>query len=367
MKKTYFLYTIVCSILLISCQVEEELTPSLKDADRIATQINLTKPVVKNLKDNFNVGLLYEYNSTLDFAYTAETVVAAEKWGAVELPEMKSKFLDANGNLPAENVAPYQARVDEALTFVNESIFKYFKPNSFIASKMPTKVLLSESIYAEQGVNQDPIIESESRVNSSGKFDLYSVYNNHSIVINVNKDLVALSTAKIRNDNFYVFLCRIMEMHNLYSLVPKAFFEGKSAYYAQVMETSYRTELNKGPERTIYIIDKNWFFSKGFIDAKFFYNPPVGLGTVTVSRDELGNTISPALRYDKGLRPTYFFVANPNKDVRSYLNEMIHRNATELNAFPTITKNNIRMLVNLLQGWGVDIVEFNPALKVVMN
>lgn len=368
MKKICLLFGILLSTVFISCQGEEDLlTPSLKDVDRVGTQIDLSKPIVKNLKDNFNLGLLYEYNATLDFAYSAETSVAAARWGAVEIPEMKSKFLDANGEFPVGNTQAYQDRVDLALTFVNESLFKYFKPNSFIATKMPYKVLLSESIYAEQPVSQDPIIESDSRVNSSGKFDLYSVYNNNAIVINVNKNMVAASLAKIRNDNFYVFLSRIMEMHNLYALVPKAFSEGKTPYYGQVMETSYRTELNKGPERTIYIIDKNWFYGKGFIDAKYFYNNPLGLGTVTVTKDELGNTILPPLSYPKGLRPTYVFVSGLKKDVRSYLNEMIHRNATEINAFPAITKNNMRILITLFQEWGVDILEFNPALKVLVN
>lgn len=367
MKKIFLLYGLLLSTVFIACQEEEKLTASLVDKDRVATQIDLSKPIIKNLKDNYNLGLLYEYNSVLDFAYSAETVAATNKWGAIDIPQMKSNFLDANGNFPAENTAAYQARVDVALTFVNESLFKYFKPNSFIATKMPYKVLLSENIDAEQAASVNPIIESDSRIGYSGKGTLFSVYNNNSIVINVNSSMITASAAKIRNDNFYVFLSRIMEMHNLYDLVPKAFSEGKSLYYGQLMETSYRTELNKGPERTIYIIDKNWFYSKGFIDAKFFYNYPLGLGTVNVFKDELGVTLTPFVAYPKGLKPTYTFVSGIKPDVRSYLNEMIHRNATEINAFPAITKNNMKILINLFQGWGVDILEFNPALKVLMN
>lgn len=367
MKKICLLYGVLLSTVFVACQGEEELTPSLKDINRIDAQIDLSKPIVKKAKDNFNTAILFEYNSVFDFAYTSETVTAANKWGLVEIPEMKSNFLDTNGNLPADKVAAYQARVDEALTFIDQSLLKFFKPNSFIATKMPNKVLISENIYAEQAAGQEPIIESDSRVNSSGKFDLYSVYNSNSIVINVNKDIIANSSTKLKNDNFYVFLCRIMEMHNLYKLIPKAFSEGKSVYYGQLMETSYRTELNKGTDKTIYYIDKNWFFSKGFIDAKFFYNAPVGLGLVTVSKDENGNTISPSLKLEKGLRPTYVFVSGVQKDVRSYLNEMIHRNATELAAFPAVTKNNMRILINLFEAWGVDILAFNPALQVIKN
>lgn len=367
MKKICLLYGVLLSTVFVACQGEEDLTASLKDVDRVATQIDLSKPIVKDLKDNFNLGLLYEYNATLDFVYSAETATAAAKWAAVEIPQIKSKFLDANGNFPEENTVAYQARVDAALTFVNESLFKYFKPNSFIASKMPYKVLLSESIYAGQDVLQEPISESDSRISSTGQFDLYSVYNSHSIVINVNEDIINATTNKVKNDNFYVFLSRIMDMHNLYDLVPKEFYEEKAPYYGQIMETSYRTELNKGSEITIQIIDKDWFFSKGFIDAKYFFNGRIGLGTVTVNKDELGNTISPVLRYTKGLRPTYLFVSGLKKDVRSYLNEMIHRNATEIDAFPAKTKNNMRLLINMFQDWGVDIVAFNPALQVLMN
>lgn len=367
MKKTWLLYMLLLSVLFAACDNTEDLTPSLKDTDRVATQIDMSKPLIKTLKDDFNLGLLYEYDNIFDFAYTAETDAAADVWGSVEIPQMKSRFLDEDGNFPAENVSDYQLYVDAALTFVDTTLFKYFDANGLIASKMPYKVLLSESIFANKNVQQKPIIESDSRIGSSSENGLRIVYNKHSIVIKVNQDDVKIGTSDYIKDNFYVFLSRIMDMHNLYELVPLEFYEGKNEYYGQVMDSIYRYETERVDKVRVDIVDKNWFYSKGFVDAKYFYGTSSGLGTVYQSYDEDGNRLSPSIKHLKGIRPSYNFVAGLNEDVRSYLNEMIHRDAAEIDAFPDNIKDNMRLLIGLFEGWGVKIVEFNPALEVLNN
>lgn len=369
MKKTW-IYGVILSALLVSCtNSEDALTPSLKDIDRVATQIDLSNPVVAQLYEDFNTGLLYTYEADRDFRYIANTVQLATTYDNLDMPQLKDRFLDETGNVPEASEVAYQANVDNAIAFVNSKIFQYFRPNSTIASLMPRTVLISDGLDAGTLLrNSYASTEGDSRAGKTAIDALHAAYNENSIVINVKPEDITANATLMGKDDFYIFLIRIMEMHNLFAKVPASFSEGKDAYYGLEMETPFRTEngysLTDIP--TSYIIDKAWFYSKGFIDAQYFYNGTTGLGTVAPLRTPDGTSIpTPRPSYTKAIRPNYIFVADMQTDVRSYINEMIHRNSSEFTAFPANIKANIVMLTNLLDSWGVDIKSVNPALNVL--
>lgn len=361
MNKNWIIYILLVGILY-SCQKDEDiLEPSYADIDRVASQVDLSNETVKTIYENFDVGVLYQYDDTLDFAYTGQEADVSALWGSVEIPEIITAFQDSLGNMSPDTVSYYEEYVRAAIAFVDTAIFQRFDPASTVITKLPRKVLIAESIYAENRTNLVPLIESESRSSRYTDGALSMVYNNHSFVVAYNPDEVERDLKSYILDDFYVFFCRVMEMNDLYALIPSSFSEGKEAYYGQEMESFYREEMGIDDETRVYSVDRDWVYSKGFIDAIYFYYTPYGLGTV------YDYSTGERVRITKGFKPTYDFVSGLQTDVRSYISEMLHRDADEIAAFPANIRENMRTLYNLFTSWGVDFKSLNPDLEVLNN
>ncbi|MBD0830630.1 hypothetical protein [Aestuariibaculum sediminum] len=370
MRLPIYVMLLLGGLSVISCSnSEDDLEWTQTEVDRVLTQMDANNPTVVNILETYNTGVLYEYDRIMDFAYIAGSKVDAETWDKVEIPMLKQKYSDSLGNvLPLEEEV-YKAEAGNAITFIDTTLFKYFKPNSIVSELMPYKVLLSDEVYLQSRIYGEigqVLTESESRVRYSAEFGQMAIYNKHSIAFAVNpSDLNSASAIQMRKrDNFYIMVSRIMDMHGLYAQIPASFSEGKSAYYNKEMGVVYREELEIAEEKRIDVIDKDWFFEKGFIDATYFY-ASFGLITFYQYYDEDNNRLPSRIVHPKALRPTYDFVSNRREDFRAYLNEMIHRNANQLQAFPDNIKANIVMLRDLLMSWGVDIVAMNPALETL--
>ena len=372
--KTRIIFCLVASLLWIACDDEDTLSPSMADTDRVMSQIDMEHPVVKRIYDDFGVGLLYEYNDTLDFTYVAATYLEADKWGTVDIPQIKSRFADENGELPADSINKYKAYVDGRLTFIDTTLFKYFDPNGIIATKMPYKVLLSENVFSETGVTglaSRVLRESESRVNRDLHGSLHSVFNDHSHAFKVKEEDVAVGTSKYIKDNFYAFLSRIIDMHKLYELAPDEFYGNKDLYYGKTLAAVYREEngMEEEEELEITYFPKEWLFEKGFIDAEYFYDITDGLPN-TWARDKNGNYMKDEngnyIYLEKALLVSdvnLAFVEDRSEDLRSYLVELMYRNVDELEAFPENIQQNLMIVLNLITEWGVDLESINPELK----
>jgi hypothetical protein len=66
--------------------------------------------------------------------------------------------------------------------------------------------------------------------------------------------------------------------------------------------------------------------------------------------------------YD-ALKPNFTFVADEEEDLRSYINELMFRDADELAAFPENIKSNLMIIYELVTSWGVDLDAINPELE----
>ncbi|WMI66022.1 hypothetical protein RBH94_02415 [Aestuariibaculum sp. YM273] len=370
MRLPIYVMLLLGGLSVISCSnSEDDLEWTNTEVDRVATQMDTNNPDVVKIYDTYNTGVLYEYDRIMDFAYVAGSKTDAEIWGNVEIPQLKSKYSDSLGNVLPENEEEYKMQVESAVTFIDTTLFKYFKPNSIISELMPHKVLLSNEVYLSSRIYGEVgavLTESESRNRYSAQFAQKSIYNKHSIVFEVNPDQLTSTSVinKYKRDNFYVMLSRIMDMHGLYGQIPATFTEGKGAYYGREIGVVYREELEIGEEKRVDVIDKDWFFSKGFIDSSYHLYD-FGLRTFYQYYDEDNNRLPSRIVHPKAIRPNYDFVSGLRTDFRSYLNEMIHRNANQLQAFPDNIKANIVMLRDLLMSWGVDIVAMNPALETL--
>ncbi len=363
MKILKFIYTgFLACLILTGCESEEDaLTPSNADADRVGDFVNSAgNEYVSSVYETYNCGLMYEYDKIEDFAYTAESDDDVAKWANVDLPMIQELFLNDEGVMVADSLVKYNAYVDSALAYIDSTIFNYIDIDSYIATMMPFKVLLSHSIYTETEIYEGILTESDSRTGSQAIHSLNSVFNRHSIVFNVNLESILLNAEKFKKDNFYIFISRIMEMHDLYDEVPEDFSLLSSSYYGETIEDVYAEEYGidleddaDDAETVPDVVDKDWFYDKGFIDAKYFYNDKNGLTTVN---DE-----------PKAIKKEYTFVDDLGTDVRSYLNEMLHRNSEELAAFPDGIKEKMLILYNTLENWGVDLLGFNPDLEVILK
>ena len=356
------------ALVVVSCDSSEAvLSPSNSDKDRVESQLDLSNPTIKKLYADFNVGELYEYDHILDFAYVASSATQSELWGEVEIPQIRTLFTDSLGVMKADTIPYYKQYVNTAVEFLNTSLFSYFDPNGEIATLMPPKVLISESVFSESqivGAPGEVLTTSEERYKSTARYGQRTVYNNHSIVFGLNLNEIDGDEDEYTKDNFYIFLCRIIETHKLADRLPNSFFAGKDVYYNQELEPIYREENNIGEEKNVYVIDKDWLFSKGFIDAIYFYNHPSGLRTYTQFNDEDGNRLPTRIRHLKAVRPSYEFIKDRDNDVRSYLNELMFRDADEFLAFPQNIQDNLKALYDLLTGLGVDLIAINPELSV---
>lgn len=82
----------------------------------------------------------------------ASSAQEAASWEGVELPELSTLYSDENGVfIPSEEEA-YKAHVQASLEFLDANLFAYFKPNSKVATLMPHKVLISESIFSNGNI-----------------------------------------------------------------------------------------------------------------------------------------------------------------------------------------------------------------------
>lgn len=355
-------------VSLTACHNEDELEASNKDVDRVTSQIDVSIADVERFYADYNMGLLFEYDQNLDFAYVASSDSEALIWGDMEIPQVSTLFDNDNtGVVLPENKAVYQQYKTDIAALLDNSVFKFFKPNTTIAGLMPYKVLVSESIFSPRNVAgeaSDVITESEGRFSSDANSQLRTVYNNNSMVFGVNLSDIGDET-EFSKDNFFIFFSRILRMHNLYDAIPESFYANKDAYYGLEMEPVYREELDIADEKLVFVIDKDWFYAKGFITAKYFYDS--GLGTIYQQYDEDGNYlgISGQIRHYDAIAPSDEFVEDEGEDVRAYLNEMIYRTGDEILAFPQNIQDNMKLLLDLFTGWGVDMLAVNPDLEVL--
>lgn len=373
MKKYNIIYLFLTVLLASSCAVEDSLEPSNSDTNRVDSQIDFSNPTIKKWYDQLNTGVLFDYDSISDFAYVAGNRTEAAVWERIEIPKVSTAFEDANGVIPANEMANYETYKSEITTFLDTTLFKYFKPDSPIVQYMPHKVLISDFIYSPANVFGEAgsvLIESEARKTNTTEADLRAIYNKHSLVfgVNLNELTTNADIEEYSKDAFYIFVSRMLGMHEeLINDIPYAFFEGKHDYYGQNMEALYREENAIPEEKYVFVADRDWFYAKGFIDAKYFYNAPRGITTFIQTVDEDGNRLSifNQIRHTDAIVLTYDFIADELVDVRSYLNEMIFREATEIEAFPQNIQDNMKILLDIFTNWGIDILAVNPDLAVL--
>ncbi len=334
-----------------ACKKEEDLTPSYADTDRVASLVDVSIPLVQHMYETYGKGILYEFDDTLDFYYIADTKSVLEKWVNVSITH-----LDADSALAT-------------VEFLDSTLFAYLKeePITFngttynlntILKYIPYKILLSDGLNATSKGLMSSINNSDARATADGKGVLHAIGNKQSFAFNLDLTTITVSEAKMaefKQDNFFLFLTHIFEQQNFYDSLPQAFYEGCSTYYGEEVGEVYETEGYTADEYGI--VDKDWFLSKGFVDARYFYSLPDGLSDVRVGFEVTERVIYSDIE----------FIDNDQDFANSYLNQLIFSSEDEFSAYPEIVQEKMVIMVEWLLEYGVDIVSFNPAIAVLFT
>ncbi len=333
MRNLYYLLFI--TVLIFSC-AEDNLMPSDKDVDRVATQIDLSKPLIKYLYENYNSGILYEFHDTLDFIYTEGKLSVAQAYDNVELGRL------------------HDTLVDDALMFLDESLFSYFKDtiefngrtykSDFIKQKFPFKILICNGIDNESSMSLNSLnTESDNRATSNGRGRLHCLGNKHSFAFNTDIETLNASSStykKFKTDNFYIFISHIMGESDLYNVIPPSFYSYSNYCYEKNIGDIYEVDGNELTGSSVQRVEESWYNEKGFVRPKNMRTSELGVGKNFIGKEY---------------------------DVRTYLNEMIFGRESEYKKYPDVVKNKFKILTETFMSWGIDIVSFNPALAVLFN
>ena len=363
MKTIYYLIFSI-GLILCSCQKEEELTPSLIDKDRTAELIDMSKPLVKKWKDSYNVSILHRFNDTLDFKFGLWINGTKDLWSNLAI----SKVSDADA--------------DQTLALLDDFILKYFKDTivtpdgrtvypDFKKKYFPKRILLVDTLENQTTTIPDNILIDLD--NKPGK-TLRAVFNGYEQMISLS--IRYLPTAAedvkrdIRDEILYDMMANMFERHDLYSQLSDEFYVLQKDLYgkdvnekAAIEKPAYLTYLQKKGTVWMQITDTtiyspSWYVEKGFVMLK--KTPNSG-----------GSTFIKRLNKNKQLTFPY-----KNLDVRSMLQVIIcdlkEKETSSLKAVDPVRdyylkspllKKRMKLLINQLYEWGVDVFAINPEMK----
>ncbi len=376
--KKYLLGICVLVYLLAACK-EEELTPSYADKDRVAELADMSKPLVARLVNNFNCGLLYNYDENIDFRYVAESNSVSDRWNQVNIPKIEEiNFFDTNGNpisyelrFPdrTETVSSFDEYLDAALNFMDSTLFTYFDATKEVAKYFPPKVLLSSKISNGTNMTVSYLKETDSRISDDlqGR-NVRSMYNRNSIVFSGNMVDIAPGYQKFKNENLYVFILRMMETNNwCSSIMPDSLFDAVEMYYGDTIGYEYGSKPPYGVTSADRI-PNNWYHEKGFIDSYYITKKEVvytSLGTPYVTNSNGFGT-------KREIFSKHMFPATREEDFKAFLNEFIHRPAddTEYTVgwknLSEPVKNRAKGFIQFFASLGIDFIAINPDLSVLL-
>lgn len=375
MKKYIFGLCLLGSALT-ACQ-EDELTPSYADEDRAIELADMSKPLVARLVNEFNCGLLYDYDVNIDFRYTAESNTVSDKWNNVDIPEISTiKFTDAAGNpisyelkFPdrTDVISSFDEYVDAALNFMDTTLYRYFDSSKDIAKYFPPKILLSSKVANRTSMGFPYLQENDSRIsdNVSSSY-IRSVYNRNSIVFSGNMVDIAPGYEKYKKENLYVFILRMMETHDWCStIMPDSLFDEYEPYYADTIGYEYKSPRPYGTA----VIPNAWYHGKGFIDTYYLTKNEVKYTSLGVPY----LTASSGFGTQRVIYSKHMFPMTREEDAKTFLNEFIHRAANDSQYtvgwrnLPEPLKSRAKGFAQFFIDLGIDLIAINPDLAVLFE
>lgn len=328
-----WLFIIFMCAVFSACD-EEEVKPSYVDEDRIEDLLDLSKPLVKEYKEKYGKNILYSFNDTLDFKFGFYTTSTNTHWMNLVIHHLDSMEV-----------------VDYALEQLDEMVFSYF--NDDFRQRLPHKMLLADIVELGGTTNLDGLM-AESDVEETGAVTV--IANDYSYMWAFNKaSMESFSETKLkdlRNVKLYHLIAWVLNKYNLYEEVPEAFYAEVNYLHEQSIDSIALLEdelpVGTGPYAKYYTPE--WY---------------MGLGmalTLNSPNNTASSNYAIRLQCNKSLK-----FPDKKRDFRNFVCVMVFSTEANLQKYylpSPLFCERMRMAMQLLEGWGVDVLKINPALEM---
>ena len=338
-------YTLLLAGLLsfASCS-EDDLTPSNSEVDRMAELLDMNNPIVKDLKENYDINLLTEFNDTLDFKFGFFTSTANTRWEKVAIT-----------HLPVEEQ-------EYAINQYNEDVLQYL--NEDFRKMMPKKIVLSQKTnISECNGNPDKTMSS---VDDPESGYVTVIANQYSYMCSYNKEGMEEASEKtlavLKAHKMYHMLATVMSRKHLYDKIPQSFRDPVKDYYGMGVDSMAQMEPELPvipplrPTMKPMYYKPEWYIGKGFVITK-----------------KSPNTKNYTTNYERILRINndYCLVPYFNEDAKNFLHMAVYgtdeRNYPKYYLKSPIFCERMRIFIQFLQDIGFDVLKFNPALENLLK
>lgn len=255
----YLLIGVFC--LLWSCSDDEDVTPSMKDEDRLEALVDKSNTDIMAFKEKYGTYILYEFDQLLDFAYQFEQ---AATWRNAKLTYLEKK--DVPG----------------AVSFLEKYFFNCYE-DTVKLNMFPRKFLICSKIYGE--VLGTSVPDGEK----IGFHDAAANLNSFSVARLDASTLAEMSEG--RKEEFirqihYMFLGGYIVNVQRSIFVDDVFFDPSSKLYGT------KIDKEKGS-----ILPAGYYMSRGFFpitDKEQYYYP--------LEMEDLGNFTENLVKMDQETR-----------------------------------------------------------------
>ena len=333
MKNKWMLIYLLISFFGFSSCEEEEVKPSFADEERLEKLLDLSKPLVKEYKEKYNVNILYDFHDTLDFKFGFYTLNPNQSWSKIDVTHLDSVEV-----------------VDYALEKLDEMVFAYLKEN--FKKRLPYKMLLADIIELGNTTPDNLISEPDSPESGT----VTAIGNPYSYMFAFNKESIeSFSEAKIktlRDVKLYHLISYVINKDNLYSEIPDAFYAPVNGLHGESVDSLAAAEevlpVGTGPYAKYYTPD--WYMSLGM--ALTVNSPKKSAST----NYQMRLSINSSLKFPDNQR-----------DFRNFLYVMIFSKKTDLEKYylpSEVFSERMRIAMETLEDWGIDVLKINPALEM---
>lgn len=396
MKKYIVCFCAISLLGFSACEKEEALTPSNKDNDgpRIEALLDRTNTIlpIGKYKDDYGVTILYKFDEILDFKFGVNDLPTRNKWDNLKVTQCAKgeiSYLDPNTGTYRDTIVNTQ---DYALRYMRDSIFRYFQDEITFngityrdcpANKklLPRKILIAHqleqsenggSIPADTYNTESDFPEGGSSITAIGNSQMFMLAVDS---VNVTNQRYAHVKMNMRNIKLYTLICHMLEKNKLYQTIPTAFFSPVEQYYDSIVDnianrfTPLPVVPPSRPNQAAKYYSPDWYIGLGMAITMKSPNP-----TLKTASYQYEQRID--INYPQGM------VRFPDKqrDFRNFICLMIFQTQTPasptssnsnlaryLNPENTIFKARMRIAIETMLSWGINVIEINPELKAFFD
>ena len=332
MKKWTFIYILVCVFGFSACN-EDEIKPSYADEERLEGLLDLSKPLVKEYKEKYGVNILYNFHDTLDFKFGFYSTTSNALWSNLVIHHLNSAEV-----------------VDYALEKLDEMVFTYFKDE--FKQRLPYKMLLSDIV--ELGASNPDNLMAESDVVETGTVSV--IGNTYSYMFAFNEEAMeSFAEAKLkslRDVKLYHLISHVVKQHNLYKEIPEDFYAQVDYLHEESVDTVAMMEdelpVGTGPYARYYTPE--WYMGLGM--ALTMNSPKRSAASSYQQRLQTNNSLK---------------FPDRERDFRNFICVMVFTKESDLRNYylpSPLFCERMRIVMDLLESWGVDVLKINPALAM---